>query len=376
MSERQLYDPKRIVEHPEFKILKEKPAKGTSKNIALCYDVDHVNKFVEKPRLDPSPGQVEVKVRATGICGSDVHFSQHGHIGDMVVRSICGCGHESAGEVSRVGEGVTEWKVGDRVAIEAGIPCGQCHFCKIGRYNACENDIFFSTPPHFGTMSRYHLHPAAWLHKLPDNVSYEEGALCEPLTVAMAGIYRSGLRLGDGVLIAGAGPIGLVTLLAAKAAGAVPLITDLSPSRLEFAKKLVPSVKTILIEKGQTPQEVAERVKKEADMKLTLALECTGVESSIHAAIYSMTFGGKVFIIGVGKNLQSIPFMHLSANEIDLQYQYRYANQYPRSIRCVANGMIDLKPLVTHRFDLEDAMEAFNTAADPRSGAIKVQVHD
>ena len=150
----------------------------------------------------------------------------------------------------------------------------------------------------------------------------------------------------------------------------------MSPSRLEFAKKLVPSVKTILIEKGQTPQEVAERVKKEADMKLTLALECTGVESSIHAAIYSMTFGGKVFIIGVGKNLQSIPFMHLSANEIDLQYQYRYANQYPRSIRCVADGMIDLKPLVTHRFDLEDAMEAFNTAADPRSGAIKVQVHD
>lgn len=169
---------------------------------------------------------------------------------------------------------------------------------------------------------------------------------------------------------------GLVTLLAAKAAGAIPIITDLSQSRLDFAKKLVPSVKTVLIERGQTPHEVAQKIKHEAGMPLTLALECTGVESSIHAAIYSMTFGGKVFIIGVGKNMQNIPFMHLSANEIDLQWQYRYANQYPRSIRCVADGMIDLKPLVTHRFDLEDAMDAFDTAADPTKGAIKVQVHD
>ncbi|TIB59374.1 hypothetical protein E3P78_03572 [Wallemia ichthyophaga] len=376
MTDRQLYNTKNLLEHPEFRILKEKPAKGTGRNIALTYDVDHVNKFVEKPRFDPAPGQVEVNVRATGICGSDVHFSQHGHIGDMVVRCICGAGHESSGEVTRVGQGVTEWKAGDRVAIEAGIPCGNCEFCKLGRYNACQNDIFFSTPPHFGTMSRYHLHPAAWLHRLPDSVSFEEGALCEPLTVAMAGIYRSGLRLGDGVVICGAGPIGLVTLLAAKAAGSIPIITDLSQSRLDFAKKLVPSVKTVLIERGQTPKDIAQKIKEEAGMPLTLALECTGVESSVHAAIFSMTFGGKVFIIGVGKDIQSIPFMHLSANEIDIQFQYRYANQYPRAIRCVAEGMIDLKPLVTHRFDLENAMDAFDTAADPKSGAIKVQVLD
>lgn len=103
MTDRQLYNPKNILEHPEFKILNEKPAKGTGKNIALAYDVDHVNKFVEKPRLDPAPGQVEVKVRATGICGSDVHFSQHGHIGDMVVRCICGAGHESAGKRFEIG---------------------------------------------------------------------------------------------------------------------------------------------------------------------------------------------------------------------------------------------------------------------------------
>ena len=177
--------------------------------------------------------------------------------------------------------------VGDRVALECGVPCAQCEMCRLGRYNACPNVIFFSTPPHFGTMSRYHIHPSTWLHRLPDNVSFEEGALCEPLAVAMAAIDRSGLKLADPIMIAGAGPIGLVTLLAARAAGAEPIIiTDLSQTRLEFAKSLVPSVKTILIEKSLTPKEVADKVKKAAEVPLKLALECTGVESSIHASIY------------------------------------------------------------------------------------------
>ncbi|EOR04149.1 hypothetical protein E3P92_00089 [Wallemia ichthyophaga] len=375
MTDRNLYNPRTVIDHADFKKLSGKP-EHTDANIALCYSPEKKVYMVQKPRFDPAPGQVECHVKATGFCGSDVHFAQHGAIGPMVVDDICGCGHESAGEVTRVGEGVTDFQPGDRVAIEAGVPCGVCDYCKRGRYNACPDVVFFSTPPHHGTMTRYHLHPAAWLHKLPESMSFEEGALCEPLAVAMAGMQRSGMRLGDCVVVCGAGPIGLVTLLAARAAGAIPLITDLSSSRLDFAKKLVPSVKTVLIEKGQSPKEVAEKIQKVASMPVTLAMECTGVESSIHAAIFSMAFGGKVFIIGVGKDIQTIPFMHLSANEIDLQWQFRYANQYPRAIRCVANGMIDVKPLVTHRFCLEDAMDGFETAANPASGAIKVQIVD
>lgn len=205
----------------------------------------------------------------------------------MVVTDICGAGHESAGEISRVGPGVTDWKVGDRVALECGIACSQCDMCIQGRYNACRNDMFFSTPPVFGCLTRYHVHPQSFIHKLPDNVTFEEGSLCEPLTVAMAAIDRSGLKLADPVMIAGAGPIGLVTLLSARAAGAEPIvITDLSPSRLEFAKTLVPSVKTVLIEKSLSPKDVAKKVKDAAGTPLKLALECTGVESSIHSAIY------------------------------------------------------------------------------------------
>lgn len=374
-----VYNPRKVLDHPEFKVLTtgEIPV---DVNVAAFYNPHHEIHLVQKPRFKPGSGQVLVHVRATGICGSDVHFWQHGRIGDsMVVTDECGSGHESAGEIVEVGEGVTQWKVGDRVAIEAGIPCSQpaCDSCRTGRYNACPDVVFFSTPPFHGTLTRWHLHPAQWLHRLPDHVSFEEGSLCEPLAVALAGIDRAGLRLGDPLLICGAGPIGLVTLLASRAAGAEPIvITDLFQSRLDFAKSLVPSVRTVLIPRTSTPKETAERIKVAADCQLKLALECTGVESSIHSAIYSVQFGGKVFIIGVGRNEQMFPFMHLSANEIDVQFQYRYANQYPKAIRLVAGGLINLKPLVTHRFKLEEAVSAFHVAADPSQGAIKVQIHD
>ncbi|KIJ50699.1 hypothetical protein M422DRAFT_27260 [Sphaerobolus stellatus SS14] len=376
----EIYDPRKILDDPKFRVIPAGETPSPDANIAAFYNPAHEVHLVEKPKLNPGPGQVLVHVRATGICGSDVHFWKHGAIGEsMVVRDECGSGHESAGEVVEIGEGVTQWKIGDRVAIEAGVPCSQpaCDACRTGRYNACPDVVFFSTPPYHGTLTRWHLHPAQWLHRLPDNVSFEEGALCEPLSVALAGIERAGLRLGDSVVVCGAGPIGLVSLLSARAAGAEPIvITDLFQSRLDFAKKLVPGIRTVLIQRGQTSKESAKNIKGAAGGPLKVALECTGVESSIHTAVHSMQFGGKVFVIGVGKDELAFPFMHLSANEIDLQFQYRYCNQYPKAIRLVSSGLIDVKPLVTHRFKLEDAIKAFHIAADPSQGAIKVQILD
>ncbi|KAJ3762233.1 L-arabinitol 4-dehydrogenase [Lentinula raphanica] len=366
-----VYDPRKVLDHPEFRVLKSGDQTSKDSNIAAFYNPAHEIHLVEKPKPKPGPGQVLIHVRATGICGSDVHFWKHGR--------ICGSGHESAGEIVEVGEGVTEWKAGDRVAMEVGVPCSQpsCDACRTGRYNGCPDVVFFSTPPYHGTLTRWHVHPAQWLHRLPDNVSFEEGSLCEPLAVALAGIDRAGLRLGDPVVICGAGPIGLVSLLSARAAGAEPIvITDLFQSRLDFAKSLVPGVRTVLIDRNATPKAQAEVIKKAAGGHLKLALECTGVESSIHTAIFSLGFGAKVFIIGVGKNEQLFPFMHLSANEIDVQFQYRYANQYPKAIRLIAGGLINVKPLVTHRFALEEAVAAFHVAADPAQGAIKVQIQD
>lgn len=235
------------------------------------------------------------------IDNSDVHFWKHGRIGEtMVVRGEHGLGHESAGIVLKLGPGVTQFKeghplfqtliVGDRVAIEPGVPCSKatCYYCRTGRYNACPDVKFFSTPPYAGTLTRYHAHPAAWLHRLPDNITFEEGALLEPLSVALAAVTRAELSLGMPTLICGAGPIGLVSLQCAAAAGCEPLIiTDLNQGRLDWAKKLVPRVHTVLVSRDDKAKDIAEKVKSFAgDEGIACALECTGVESSVSTAIY------------------------------------------------------------------------------------------
>ena len=193
--------------------------------------------------------------------------------------------------------------------------------------------------------------------------------------MSLACMQRSGVALGDPVLICGAGPIGLITLLCCRAAGACPIvITDIDEGRLAFAKGLVPSVITHQVERVSPEESAKAIVAAFGDIEPAVALECTGVESSVAAAIWAVKFGGKVFVVGVGKNEINIPFMRLSVREIDLQFQYRYCNTWPRAIRLVQAGIIDMKKLVTHRYQLEDAVKAFETAANPKTGAIKVQI--
>ena len=305
---------------------------------------------------------------------SDVHFWHAGRIGPMVVEANHILGHESAGTILAVHPSVTHLKPGDRVAVEPNIICNECEPCLTGRYNGCQKVQFSSPPPFDGLLRRYINHPAIWCHKI-GNISFENGSLLEQLRVALAGMERSGVKLGDPVLICGAGPIGLVTLDCCRAAGACPIvITDIDEGRLKFAKEMYPKAIAYKVERGKTPEQVGEEIIKAAGMKMTVAIECTGVESSIAGAIWSMKFGGKVFVIGVGKSEMNIPFMRLSTQEIDLQFQYRYCNTWPRAIRLVESGVINLEKMVTHRFDIEDAVKAFETAADPKTGAIKVQI--
>ena len=219
----------------------------------------------------------------------DVHFWKTGGIGDSIIKSDLGLGHESSGVVIKTGSNVKRLKIGDRVALECGIPCSKptCEACRTGRYNGCPDIIFYSSPPIHGTLRRYHVHPEAWLHLLPDSISYEEGALLEPLSVALAGIERSGLRLGDPLVICGAGPIGMVSLLAAHAAGAAPIvITDLDENRLAMAKRLVPRVRTVQIQRDADARANAEMIKAALGQEAKLVIECTGVESSIHTGVY------------------------------------------------------------------------------------------
>jgi L-iditol 2-dehydrogenase len=293
----------------------------------------------------------------------------------MVVEQAHILGHESAGVILAVHSTVSHLKVGDRVAIEPGIICNACEPCLTGRYNGCVKLQFLSTPPVDGLLRRYVNHPAIWCHKI-GNMSFENGALLEPLRVALAGIERAGVRLGDPVLVCGAGPIGIITALCCAAAGAEPIIiTDIDQSRLNFAKELTSRVHTYKVKPGVSPEQAgADIIKLGGGIQPTVAMECTGVESSVASAIWAVRFGGKVFVIGLGKPDMLVPFMRLSTQEIDLQFQYCYANTWPRAIRLLGSGVVNLERLVTHRFDIEDAVEAFKTAADPKTGAIKVQI--
>ena len=297
----------------------------------------------------------------------------------MVVEDAHILGHESSGQIIKVHPSVKHLIPGDRVAIEPTIPCFKCSPCITGRYNGCENVEFRSTPPVPGLLRRYIVHPAQWCFKL-NGLSYEEGALLEPLSVALAGIERAGLKLGDGVVICGAGPIGLVSLLCANAAGATPIvITDIDKSRLEFAQELVPGVKTFQIPMtgGHTPEDLAKLLVAQhfEGGHPDVAIECTGVASSIATAVYASKFGGTVFVIGVGKDYIDMPFMACSVKEVDLKFQYRYANTWPKAIKLVKSGLLgDINKLITHKFDLADAEKAFATVADRNSKSIKVMI--
>lgn len=281
---------------------------------------------------------------------------------------------------------MTHLKPGDRVAIEPGIPCHTCEPCLRGRYNGCERVLFRSTPPVPGLLRRYISHPGVWCHKLPSGLSFDDGALLEPLSVALAAVERANLRLGDAVLICGAGPIGLAALICARAAGAHPIvITDLDEGRLQFAESLAPGrVRTLRVggppsAKGLQP-ETAEALAKRiveamGGVEPDVALECTGAEPSIRAAIEAVRFGGTVFVVGVGRSEMGFPFMRLSTREVELRFQYRYANTWPRAIRLLEGGVLsDVRKMVTHRFPLEDAVRAFQTSADPKSNSIKVLI--
>ncbi|KAF3938088.1 hypothetical protein ABW19_dt0205740 [Dactylella cylindrospora] len=328
------------------------------------------------------PGEVVLEMKATGICGSDIHFWQHGRIGPtMVVEDEHILGHESSGIVVKIHETVKNLKVGDRVAIEPTIPCAKCVPCLTGRYNGCEDVLFRSTPPVPGFLRRYIVHPAQWCFKL-EGLSYEEGALLEPISVALAGIERAGLKLGDSLLICGAGPIGLVTLLCARAAGATPItITDIDSSRLEFAKKLVPTVNTFQIPLGgpdTTPENLAKTINEQFYSTAghpDVSIECTGIASSIATAVHASRFGGTVFVIGVGKDIVDMPFMACSVKEVDLKFQYRYANQWPKAIKLVKSGYLgDVTMLISHKFGLDEALTAFETVKDRSSKSIKVMI--
>ncbi|TGJ85541.1 hypothetical protein E0Z10_g3211 [Xylaria hypoxylon] len=325
----------------------------------------------------PSATEVQVAVSATGLCGSDLHYYSHFRNGNILVREPLTLGHESAGVVTSVGSSVADLQVGDRVALEVGLPCENCEFCAQGRYNICKSMSFRSSAksvPHAqGTLQTRVNHPARWCHKLPEALSLEHGALIEPLS--------TGKGRASTVLILGAGAVGLLCGAVAKVAGAKTIvIADILPERTDFAvdngfahaKFTVPLARPQTIEeKLAYAQDLAEKIKGvqvggESVGEVDITFECTGVESCMHTAIYSTKPGGKVMIIGMGTPIQTIPISAASLKEVDLVGVFRYANTYPAAIELLAGKnerLPDVSKLVTQRFSgLSNMPAAFDMA--------------
>ncbi|XP_066923109.1 sorbitol dehydrogenase-like [Clytia hemisphaerica] len=337
----------------------------------VLYGIDDM-RIESRPTPKPGPNQVLLSMHSVGICGSDVHYWKHGRIGDFVVNAPMVLGHEASGIVVETGEGVEHLKKGDRVAIEPGVPCRMCDCCKTGSYNLCPKMEFCATPPIDGSLCRYYVHAADFCYKLPDHVSCEEGALLEPLSVAVNACKRAQVKMGDHILVCGAGPIGLVSLLVAKACGATQVcITDLDENRLKVAKELGADM-TFKIT-SRDGREVAEQVKKEFG-RIDKTIECSGAESSVHTAIYATASGGIAMLVGMGKAEINLPIFEVLVREIDVRGNFRYVNCYPTALDLVASGKVNVKPLITHRFKLEESHKAFTTSSSPGCNTIKVMI--
>ncbi|OCL12121.1 GroES-like protein [Glonium stellatum] len=335
----------------------------------------------------PGPNEVQVSVRATGLCGSDLHYYRHYRNGDIIVREPMSLGHESAGVVVGVGSAVTNFQVGDKVALEVGLPCGECERCGEGRYNICKGMNFRSSAKAFphaqGTLQDRINHPAAWCHKLPEDVSLDLGALLEPLGVAIHASRRAQLPTGSTVLVFGAGAVGLLVAAMAKISGASTVaIADIDGGRVDFAVKngFAHTGYTVPMKRGNTVEEnlnIAKETAAEVGKvqrasgkpvgEVDAVFECTGVPSCLQAAIFATRPGGRIMLIGMGTPIQTLPISAAALREVDLVGVFRYANTYPTGIEVVSKkgpDYPDFSKLVTHRYrGLEDAEQAFEMAA-------------
>lgn len=325
---------------------------------------------IEMPKAGAK--EVLVELEYVGICGSDVHYFHDGRCGDYKVEGDFMLGHECAGTVVALGEGVEHLKVGDKVALEPGITCGQCEFCKTGRYNLCPDVQFLATPPVQGCYENYIAFPENMCFKLPDNISTKEGALVEPLSVGMHAANQGDVKLGDSVVILGAGCIGLVTLLACKAHGATDItVVDVIPKRLDYALKLGAT----RVINGREMDAVGEVDKLTDGAGVDKVFETAGSPITIQQTPYMVKNGGTIVLVGISAQEKiEYNFAKIMAKEARIESVFRYRNIYPQAIAAIADGIIDVSGIVTHEFDFEDIQEAFDCAINNKDDVVKAVI--
>ena len=325
----------------------------------------------ERAIPEPNAGEVQIALAAGGICGSDLHYYLHGGFGTIRLREPMVLGHEVSGHITKLGESVTGLRVGQLVAISPSRPCFACSFCALGVHNQCLHMRFYGSAmpfPHIqGAFSEILVADAGQCVPA-DGLTAGEAAMAEPLAVVLHATRRAGEMLGKSVLVTGCGPIGILSILAARRAGADLIVaTDLSDFTLAMAKRVGADVVINL-------STSADALEKFAPNKGTfdVLFECSGAVKALTAGIAVMRPGGTIMQLGLGGDM-SLPMMAITAKELSLKGSFRFHSEFAVGVSLMQKGLIDVKPVITHTLPLADAVAAFELASD-RTRAVKAQI--
>ena len=326
-------------------------------------------KIQDAPMPEPKDDEVLLKVEYVGICGSDIHGFESGpFIPPKDPNQKIGLGHECGGTVVGVGSKVKKIKVGDRVNIEPGVPCGKCKFCLSGHYNICPDVDFLATQPNYrGALTNYITHPESLTYKLPDNMDTMEGALVEPAAVGMHAAMEADVKPGKKIVILGAGCIGLMTLQACRVMGATEIVVvDMIEKRLNMAKKLG----AMEIINGGKEDTVARAKEILGDLGADIVFETAGARATAAQTTKLVMRGGRIMIVGTVPGDTPVNFLSIN-REVKIQTVFRYANNYHMTIEAISSGRFDVKSMVTDIYDYKDVQRAFEESLSRKSEIIK-----
>lgn len=321
--------------------------------------------------LQVGPGMVRIAVHTVGVCGSDVHYYTHGKIGPFVVNAPMVLGHEAAGTIIEIGEGVTHLKVGDRVCMEPGIPDATSKAAGLGLYNLDPAVKFWATPPVHGVLTPEIVHPANYTFKLPDNVSFAEGAMVEPFAVGMQAATKARIVPGDTAVVLGAGPIGTMVAIAALAGGcARAIVADLAQPKLDIAARYQGVIPVNI-----SHQDLVAEVSRLTDeWGADVVFECSGSPHAWKTIMDLPRPGGAIVVVGLPVEPVAVDIAAASTKELRIENVFRYAHQYDRAIALIASGKVDLNPLISETFEFKDAVKAFDRAVEGRPTDVKLQI--
>lgn len=321
--------------------------------------------------LDVGPDDVRIAIHTVGVCGSDVHYYTHGAIGSYVVRAPMVLGHEASGTITEIGANVRTLKVGDRVCMEPGVPNLSSRATKLGIYNVDPDVSFWATPPVHGILAPQAVHPAAFTYRLPDNVSFAEGAMVEPFAIGMQAAARARIVPGDVAVVVGCGPIGIMISLAALAGGCSKvLISDFSAPKLEIAARYA----------GIVPVNIGEQSLVDAVAAVTdnwgadIVFEASG-SPKVFANLFDVVRpGGAVVLVGLPVEPVALNVPAAISKEVRIETVFRYANIFDRALQLIASGKVDLNPLITGTYPFSESIEAFERAAAAHPEDVKLQI--